>query len=507
MPAGSESALPPGVKPFHEAASRPTLPRFAWAALAAAILFGLFSVARESLVPHDADFERARWRLTGDEPAYLLTAQALASGDGEDVSRVHAAQSYTNFQHKIVIGRRQWTYDDYTNRCRVRFLLDRREAWGDAQILHGGPLEPLFAAPFALSQERPRWKILFAQGAFAAFVAALLVWFAPGGARAAPYAAATCIAFLAGAPVVWYTAQIYPEILIGALLALSLLLSRRRETALRTIGYVCLFLPLWGSSRIVAAVAATVAVHAVVAIRRRRWIDLTILAAGFAAYFGYHLWRWGNFFPPNTDLNSPITSALIPRGFLRYYFGNSVGLLMLAPVAWTGLLCLGLLLRRPGRDPAILPSAALALGISLSVAAFPAFRGGTCPAGRYQVAEAFVLAVPVLLFLHLEPAGSRWRRRVLFLLASLGAVTISLGAWLAANPAWWFERYHPAFRHPRLQPHYGWLPDFDGRWFAPLAFWLALFLAATFAADLLRLANPSRRPIDTPAGDGHTSTP
>ena len=152
-------------------------------------------------------------------------------------------------------------------------------------------------------------------------------------------------------------------------------------------------------------------------------------------------------------------------------------------------------------------SAALALGISLSVAAFPAFRGGTCPAGRYQVAEAFVLAVPVLLFLHLEPAGSRWRRRVLFLLASLGAVTISLGAWLAANPAWWFERYHPAFRHPRLQPHYGWLPDFDGRWFAPLAFWLALFLAATFAADLLRLANPSRRPIDTPAGDGHTSTP
>ena len=484
MSAVPDPPLPPGDGPLREDAASPRLPRFLWALAAAAVLFGLFSVARESLVPHGADFERARWRLTGDEPAYLLTAQALANGDGEDVSRVHAARTYTNYQSRIVIGGRQWTYDDYVNRCRVRFLLDRRKAWGDAQILHGGPLEPLFAAPFALSPNRPRWKILFAQGAFAALIAALLVWFAPGGARAAPFAAATCVAFLGGAPVVWYTAQIFPEILLGSLLALSLLLSRRRETAFRLIGHLCLFLSLWGSSRVVAAVAAVVAVHAAAAIRRRRWIDLAVLAAGVAAYFGYHLWRWGNFFPPNTDPNSPISLALIPRGFLRYYFGNSVGLLMLAPVAWTGLLCLGLLLRRPGRDPAILPCAALAFGISLSVAAFPAFRGGTCPAGRYQVAEAFVLVVPVLLFLHLEPAGSPWRRRVLFLLASLGAATLALGAWLATNPAWWFERYHPAFRHPRLQPHYGWLPDFDGRWLAPLALWLALFLGATFAADL-----------------------
>ncbi|MBR1837598.1 MAG: hypothetical protein IJ783_09965, partial [Kiritimatiellae bacterium] len=149
--------------------------RVAWAALAAAVLFGLFSLARESLVPFGADYDRARWRLTGDEPAYLLTAQAIASGDGEDVSRVHAAGTYANYQPRIVIGPRQWTYEDYEKRCGVRFLMDRRAAWGDAQIIHGGPLEPLFAAPFALSPVRPRWKILFAQGVFAALVAAALV--------------------------------------------------------------------------------------------------------------------------------------------------------------------------------------------------------------------------------------------------------------------------------------------------------------------------------------------
>lgn len=471
---------------------KPGTVRLAWAALAAAVLFGLFSLARESLVPRGADYDRARWRLAGDEPAYLLTAQAIASGDGEDVSRVHAAQTYTNYQPKIVVGARQWNYDDYVKRCRVRFLLDRRAAWGDAQIQHGGPLMPLFAAPFALSA-RPRWNVLFAQGVFAALAAALLVLLAPGGARAAPSAAAACVAFLGGAPVVWYTAEIFPEILIGSLLALSLLLARREETAARLAGFACLFLAPFGSSRVVGAVGAAALVHAVAAVRRRRWADLAVLAAGVAAYFGYHLWRWGNFFPPNTDPDSPITLSLVPRGFLRYFFGNSVGLLFLAPVAWTGLVCLARLLLRPSRDPAVLPAAALALGIALSVAAFPAFRGGTCPAGRYQVAEAFVLLVPVLLFSAVEPADSPWRPRVRFLLWTLGAATLALGAWLAANPAWWFERYHPAFRHPRLQPHYAWLPDFDGRWAGPLALWLALFAAATFAPDALRFARKKLR--------------
>ena len=52
----------------------PPLRRLLWPLLAAGLLFGLFSIARECLVPHGADFDRARWRLTGDEPAYLLTA-------------------------------------------------------------------------------------------------------------------------------------------------------------------------------------------------------------------------------------------------------------------------------------------------------------------------------------------------------------------------------------------------------------------------------------------------
>lgn len=136
--------------------------------------------------------------------------------------------------------------------------------------MHGGPLLPFLASPFALSA-RPRWNILLAQGIFAALAAALLVMLAPGGAHAAPWTAVACVAFLGGAPVTFYSAQIFPEILIGSFLALSLLLVRRPEAAARMAGYACLFIPLFGSSRVAAAVAAVAIFLAAVAARRRRW--------------------------------------------------------------------------------------------------------------------------------------------------------------------------------------------------------------------------------------------
>lgn len=465
-----------------------------WALAAAVVSFALFSVARESLVPYGCDFERARWRLTGDEPAYLLTAQAIASGDGEDVSRVRAAGTHTNFQHKIVLGPTQWTYDDYVRRCRVKFLFDRRKAWGDgAQIQHGAPLMPLFASPFALSPSQPRWKILCAQGVFASAVVAAIVLLSGGNGRKGGTAAsaAATVAFFGSAPIVYYTAQIFPETLIGCFLALSLLLTRRDDAQSRAAGIVCLLLPLFGSSRIVGAVAAASVYHAVVAIRRRRISDLALIALGVVSYFGYHLWRWGNFFPPNTDQGSPITASLVPVGFLRYFFGNSVGLVFLCPVAWAGIVALAGLLRTPRIDPAVVPAALIAIVLPLSVGAFPAFRAGTCPAGRYQVATAFVLLIPVLLMLSREGAKPAWRRRVAWLLSTLGPVSLALGVWLAAHPGWWFERYHPVFKHPALQPHYGCLPDFEGprgSLAAVLALWIAALVGWSLVPDICRAA-------------------
>lgn len=457
-------------------------------ALAAAAIFALFSVARESLVPFSADSDRAGWRLTGDEPAYLLTAQAIASGHGEDVSLVHRAQTYTNYQQKIVIGPKQWTYSDYVKRCKVKFLFDRRARWTapdgrPRQILHGGPLEPLMAAPFALSSDRPRWKILFWQGLLASAAIGLALFLAPCGGDTRLQAFA-CAAVCGSAPVVYYSAQIFPEIAIGSLLLLSLMLAREGDAMRRIAGYACLFLSLWGSSRVVGAVTAAAACWIVAAARKRRFADIAAIAALFAAYFGYHLWQWGNFFPPNTDLASPITPTILPRGFARYWAGNAVGLLLLQPVAWAGVVALALLLRRPGDDPAILPCAALAIGIPLSVAMFPTWRGGMCPAGRYQVAEAMVLMAPLLIYFGHAEANPRWRSRMAFLLCFLGALSLALGLWLALHPNCWWERYHPFFKPKALQPLYRFLPDFDGYWRRPLAALAAFFAAATFLPDI-----------------------
>ena len=456
------------------------------------VLFVVFSIARESLVPYNSDFNRSTWRLTGDEPAYLLTAQAIANGDGENVSHVHAAGLYKNYSDKIIIGKKQWNYSDYVKRCKVNFLIDRSEFWGDAQIQHGSPLMPLFASSFALSKERPRWKILLLQGIVASVVATFFVLLASSHNgnkwQTSWHSSFACIAFMGAAPIVWYTAQIYPEILIGLLLVLALLLARKDNFVFRAIGYFCLFLSLFGSSRIFAGVAIAALIYLVYSIRQRRWFDILVICLGFIAYFGYNLCLWGNFFPPNTDANSPITLSLIPLGFLRYFYGNSVGLFFLAPVAWVGFICLILLLRHPLRDSAILPCSALVFGISLSVAAFPAFRAGTCPAGRYQVAVAFLLLASILLYLGIEEKGTKWRQRVLCMLYGFGSFSVIMGVWLAANPSWWHRKYHPAFGNLRLQSYYDLLPDFSECWIWKLIAWVLVFVVLTFSWDFINFA-------------------
>lgn len=460
--------------------------RFILATATFLTLFAIYSLARESLCPFNADHERACWRLTGDEPAYLLTAQAIASGKGEDVSSVHAAKTYTNYwyEYKWIIGNTQWTYDNCRERYGVRFRFDRREQWGNQQILHGGPLEPILCSPFALSQNRPRWKVLLVQGLLAALAGATLVMLSPGGRRAAVLQAASTVFILGSAPVMFYTAQIYPETIMGVLLALFLLLVRREGAVPRCIGHACLFLALFGSSRIAGAAFVAAAICLARAICRRQWGEVVVILLGASAYFGYHIWRWGNYFPPNTDANSPITPSLLPRGFVRYLFGNSCGVVPMCPAAWAGLLVLIPLLSRWRTEQMALPCAVLSMGIAMSVAMFPTFRGGTCAAGRYQVACVWALLPAILVFVGIGPEDSRWGRRIRFLLWTLGPLTIALSIWLAIHPRRWFEHFHPFFKPVPLQRFYVLLPDFSGVWRRPFALMISLLCALTFIPDV-----------------------
>lgn len=437
------------------------MPRLLLAALVSAVLFGLFSIARECLVPRNADFDRACWRLTGDEPAYLLTAQAIAQGDGEDVSRVRAAQSHTNFQSRKVLRSTQFTWRHY-RKLGCPFWIDRSASWGETkQVIQRPPLIAAFAAPFARSANRPRWKILFAQGLFAAICAGLLVLLAAEDTRRVPiFAAIACLATFGGMPTLYYTAEIYPEVLMGCLLALSMMLWRRRTPILRWLSLLPFFASLWGSGRVVpAAVAASLAM-AVQELQAKRFSTLVPIAAGWLAYFGYNLWLWGYPVPPAPPNGGTLTLARIPVGLAENFFGNDVGLFLLCPAALVGAACCVAGLMRHRDDPATIPSAILFAGVALVVSSFSNPRAGTCPAGRYQVVQAILLLVPTCIFFARERSGSRLRRAFAAALCVLGAITLAMGVTVAIHPRWWFEHFHPFFKIAWIQRFYRFLPDF-----------------------------------------------
>ena len=451
------------------------------------LLFGLYSIARERLVPFNADYNRAAWRLTGDEPAYLLTAQAIASGDGENVRNVHENRTYTNFQSRAVIGDNQWTWQNYRG-LGVSPLIDRAQSWGDKQVIQRPPLIALFSAPFVLQRSHVRWSIAFAQGIVISVLAALLLVTAGFADRSRlGRGASSCLAFLGGMPVVYYTAQIFPEVLMGAFLALSLLLTRKECARCRWIGYALMCASLWGSARLVVGVAAASLIYLWRDVRDREFLGVGILLLGWLSYVGYNLWLWGHLVPPNPHQSSQLTIAFMPKGFLMNLFGNDVGLLFLSPVAWVGLVCLILTAYYHQEDRGTLPSVLLLLGIILVVSAFPEHRAGTCPAGRFQVVQSFVLLVPLLVFIGRESPGSRWTSRINTTLVVWGTATLLMGIQVAQDPRSWFERDHPLSRMGIIQPHYHLLPNFQGRWLGHLVVWLLVFIGSTFLYDVLRL--------------------
>lgn len=489
----------PAVPASAGARSAPASGRFAAAAAAfaaAAVLFLLFSVVRECLVPAGADFERAQWRLTGDEPSYLLTAQAIASGDGEDVSRVHAAGSYRNFQTRPVIGEGRWTWADY-RRQGCSYLIDRSAAWGPGkQVLQRPPLIALFAAPFALRPSGVRWSVAAALGSVTALAAFFMVLWAVRSGAPAAWSAWTAVCFLGGLPVVYYTCEIFPEVLNGVLAALALLLCRSGRRPARTLSIALLIVSLWGTGRVVPAVAAVTLLLAFREWRGRNWAAVAVFAAGWAVYLGYNLRLWGYVLPPAPPDGGTLDLGRIPRGLLLNFAGNDFGLFFLSPVSVAGAVAAVWLVAFRRDDPVSVPAALFAALTALVVASFSNPRAGTCPAGRYQVVQAFALLVPALVLPALVSRRSAAARRFRTLLAVAGVPTLAMGVFVGVHPTWWFARYHPLFTHPVVQPRYWALPDFSGRWLPPLAAWTAAALFVTFLPDLLsavrRLLFPSK---------------
>jgi hypothetical protein len=452
----------------------------------ACLLFGIYSVARERLVPFNADFDRASWRLTGDEPAYLLVAQSIASGHGENVRHAHETRTYTNFQNRPIIGDNQWNWQNYKT-LGVTHIINRKKAWGDKQVIQRPPLIALFSAPFSLRKTNVRWSILLVQGIAIALSAALLLICA-GLKNHGQYrlASLACLSLMGGLPIAYYTAQIFPEVLMGTLLALSLLMARKENSYLRWGAYVLMCISLWGSARVLVGVGLVTLIYMWRDIRDRDFIGVAILILCMLSYFGYNLWLWGHFIPPNPHQSCHLSVGVLPKGLMINFFGNSIGLFFLNPAAWVALVCLGLTVYFHRQDRGAWPSLVMFLGIVFVVGASPNFRAGTCPAGRYQVVQSFVLLIPLLIFISREKTGSIWAMRMSSALYMLGAAALLISWRVILDPRSWYQKYHPLFHIQRLQPLYDLLPNFSGAWIGRIFIWVIIFFSAIFLYDIWR---------------------
>ena len=446
------------------------------AAVTLLALYACLAVYREHLIPHNADAERARWLLTGDEPAYLLAARAWAVGDGLNLRHVHEHGEHLKFYDCDIMGPGQFSWRNHLASGHNP-LLDRSGWWGDKQFKHHMPGFPLLIAPLS-GLHQFRWAVALFEGLLVTALAVFLLW----QVRRLPpcwfcAAALAVLAFLGAAPIAFYTTQAFPETAAGVFALMALVLVVSPQPLIRMLGSAVLVATLWLTPRMLPGVILADMVLAYSAVRQRRWLELLVIGAGLALFFGYNLFIWGTFTPPALDPNSPLDPWRLFRGTLISFFGNDVGLFFLNPATWIGAVAaVGLILRH--RDEQTLVWTALFVGAVAAVAIYPCWRAGTCPAGRYQTILAYLLLLPALRAFMM--ASDPWRARLLTTLLVLSAIGLSSGLFMAVEPRFWFRDYHPLFGYVPLQRFYSWLPSSDPAQFGLKRYsiyWLLVFCA------------------------------
>lgn len=456
--------------------------RFLLIGAAVLALLAALSFYRERLVPHGASPERRAWLLTGDEPCYLMAAQAAASGDGMNLRPVRERKAYLAFQKRDVMTASLYTWGFY-QRAGLRAWVDRSRAWGNVQIRHHLPLYPFIIAPLT-GTERIRWSVGCFQAFLVGVAAFVVLWTYARSAKKVWPAALVVVLFLGGLPAGYYTTQIYPETLAGVLVTLALCAVLQDTARARRLGYVLLFISMWVSPRVMGGMLAVTGWEMVRQFTaRRQWGDTLCFVIGWLAYCGYHLAVWGVPLPPAYDPANQVTLRLLPMGLLRSLFANEVGLLVLNPALWVGVVA-GLVqwLWKPS-DRATVFWSLFFVGTWAGVAMLPVTRAGTCPAGRYQVLMAYLLVFPAVRALTSE-ALPLWRKRLFWALIGLAPLTVIISYAVGLAPNYWFRAYHPLFGYPGLQRYYGWLPDPKSAWFmAQCVLWLGVLTGILYLRE------------------------
>jgi hypothetical protein len=315
----------------------------------------------------------------GDEPHYLMVADSLLRDHDLSLERDYAEGRYTAFHdaplapHYRVRGRGGAIYSLHAVGLSVLIL----PAWALAGYDGVAVLMALLAALVAL--EVRRW-VSETTGR-------------EGLADAAGWAAAL------SPPLVHYAGLVFTE--VPAALLLSFGLRRGRDPALGlggavAVGLAAAALP-WLNVRY-APLAAVVLAHAVW--RHPRWrAALAVLAPAAVSVGGlllYHFVLYGFLDPRRVYGRRPeVALSNLREGLPGLLLDQEFGLLVYAPVLVLALPGFAFLWRRDRR--AAIASAVAVAAVVLTAGAWPMWRGGFNPPGRFLVPITPLLAVAVAL--------------------------------------------------------------------------------------------------------------
>lgn len=186
------------------------------------ILLALSTYTRQQLIPFNADQSRYDFLLTGDEPAYLMTALSIARDGDIDVSSNARDKDYLLYQKRPYSGS---GFDFYNFLSKDR-LNDKKEEWGTARYMRHRPGTSVLLAPaFLLADHNHRfWAYTIISICLSLFCGFSIYYLTSVLEINFASVLVTCLVCCLSPPVYFYLNQAYPEVPAAILLALVTLL-------------------------------------------------------------------------------------------------------------------------------------------------------------------------------------------------------------------------------------------------------------------------------------------
>ena len=425
------------------------------------------------------DPQQRSFLLTGDEPHYLLVTHSLVADGDANLHNNVDGKDWRHYTVEEIRPTHSWGFDIYNELSDGR-LQEHEEAWQTRRYSkHRNGLPLLLTPAYALGLSCGG-RIRFFAILFMNLAAALLAYniFAAAREETGNREAALCCWFAMGfaPPLLYYSNQIYPDLVAGLLILYAYRLIGRSGGVLRSlaVGSCIGYLP-WLHERYLL-VAAPLLLYWLWRDRSRgRWLALAltvvIVSAGLQMMYYYRL--FGVPFPVNVHRSFSLIGGL-KQGFLGLLIDGNQGLAWYAPVylaAGVGLV--GLWRERRGEALALL---GLAIPFWVAICMYKHWYSIWYPPLRYLVALLPLAAGPMA---RAWQVGRRGYGRLVY--AVLGGVGVFVGFYGIRHPRLYYTKLHVLRSlSPKLEAIWRHLPDFlppTTQTFLRAGGWLSVALA------------------------------